>query len=58
MAWDGPDLRKHLCSPLSHSCTGPYSLAPFGLKRLLLLPHYYTMLTLPSALTHYLQYDY
>jgi hypothetical protein len=58
MARDGPDLCKHLCSPLLHSCTGPYGLAPFGLKRLLLLPHYYMMLTLLSALTHYLQYDY
>jgi hypothetical protein len=54
MAQDGLDLRKHLCSPLLHSCTGLYGPAPFGLKCLLLLPRYYTMLTLLLALTHYL----
>jgi hypothetical protein len=55
MAWDSPDLRIHLCFLLLHSCTGPYGPAPFGLKHLLLLPYYYTMLTLPLALTRYLQ---
>jgi hypothetical protein len=55
VAWDGPDLRMYLCFPLSHSCTSPYGPAPFGLKRLLLLPYYYMTLTPPSALTRCLQ---
>jgi hypothetical protein len=55
MARDSPGLQKHLCSSLSHSCTGPYGPDPFGLKRLLLLPRYYTTLTLSSDLTRYLQ---
>jgi hypothetical protein len=58
MARDGPDSCKHLCSSLSHFCTGPYSPAPFRLKCLLLPPHYCTTLMLSSALTRYLQYDY
>jgi hypothetical protein len=51
-------LNVHAFTFDSHSYTivpAPTAQPPFRLKCLFLLLHYYTTLTLPSALTHYLQ---